>query len=390
MKGYIIQNATLFDGLSIKEKMSIRFNDGIIEEICPKIDSRKDYITIDATDHILSPGYIDTHTHGSFGVGVEDNDERAILKWSKAIIRTGVSSFFPTTYTSSLDNMASSYRAILRAMGKEEGARILGINHEGPFISENRAGGQDKKGIIPFTKESFDILTRQGGVKAMTVAVEKNGLEELSDLAKEKHITLMAGHTDCTGKDMQRAKKLGLKGVTHLFNAMSPLNHRSLGCAGFALTDDDLYTEIIADSYHAAPEIVHLVYKIKKDRAVLITDSLRPSHLKTRCFNINGIESTIENGVFVSRKDPSLIVGSCLNMDKGVRNLVSWGVPLVDALKSATSNPATLHGLGGLGFLKPSYKADILVLDRELKVKALFIDGLLKEGFIGKEVNYVV
>ncbi len=388
MKGYIIQNARLFDGETIRDNMSIRFRDGLIEEIAPHpaIKARKNYLAIDASGLLIAPGYIDTHTHGSYGFGIEDNDPEAIINWSRAITKNGVSSFCPTTYTAPIEKMLLSYKSIVASMGKETGARILGVNHEGPYLSEKKVGGQDKEGIREFDRDSFDSLTALKNVRIMTAAPEKANIEKLSLLAKERHITLMAGHTNCTGEDMKKAKRNGFKGVTHLFNAMSPLHHRDLGCAGFALADEDMYTEIIADGHHVVPEVVNMVYRLKKDRAVLVTDSLLPSQLGNGIFSINGIESTLKDGTFVSKNDSSLIVGSCLGMDQGVRNLVSWGVPLVDALKSATSTPATLHGFDRIGYLKVSYRADILVLDEELKVKALFIDGSPREGFIGKEI----
>lgn len=393
MSAYIIQNATLFDGEKIRDRMSIAFSDGTIEKVCAteELGNMDGYTKVDAKGLIVSPGFIDTHTHGSYGHSTEDTDPESLLLWSRKITKTGVTSFCPTTYTSPLEKLVEATECITAAMGKEQGARILGINHEGPFISPDKVGGQDRNGLQKIDTEIFRRLTEHGNVRLMTIAPELEGIEKLAPLAKEQGVTMMAGHTNAKLDDMKKAKELGFRGMTHIFNAMSSFHHRNVGAAGFALADDDIYTELIADGYHVNPEIVKVLFKCKgEDRVVMITDSLKPAHLEDGVHMINGIESVFRNGTFVSNRDNSLLVGSALSMDQGVRNLVSWGIPLKTALKSATANPATLHGFEGIGYLRPSYRADIVVLDESLKVKAIFVDGVLKEGFIGKEVQYVV
>ncbi len=389
MNGYTIQNARLFDGDTIREDMAISFSNGVIEKVSrtSEMERRDDHVTVDAAGLLLSPGFIDTHTHGSFGHSTEDDDAESIIQWSRKLTATGVSSFCPTTYTSRLERMLSATSVITNAMGREEGAKILGINHEGPFISPDKVGGQDRNGLQKINVDIFKRLTAHGNVRLMTVAPELENVETLAPLAKERKVTLMAGHTNASYEDMQRAKALGFRGMTHIFNAMSSFHHRNVGAAGFALADDDMYTELIADGIHVHPDIVRVLFRCKgRDRVVMITDSLRPAHLEDGVHMINGIESVFRNGAFVSNRDNSLLVGSALGMDQGVRNLVSWGLPLDVALRSATANPARLHGLEGIGYLRPSYRADMVVLDEKLDVKALFVDGVLREGFIGKEV----
>ncbi len=393
MSGYIIQNATLFDGEKIEDGMSIAFSDGTIEMVCKaeELAGKEGYTKVDAAGLLISPGFIDTHTHGSYGHSTEDADPESILQWSRKITATGVTSFCPTTYTSPLDRLVEATECITAAMGNEKGARILGINHEGPFISPEKVGGQDRNGLQKVDTEIFRRLTEHGNVRMMTIAPELEGVERLSPIARERGVTMMAGHTNASLEDMKKAKRLGFRGMTHIFNAMSSFHHRTVGAAGFALADDDIFTELIADGHHVDPEIVRVLFKCKgRERVVMVTDSLKPAHLEAGVHTINGIESVFRNGTFVSKSDNSLLVGSALSMDQGVRNLVEWGIPLDVALRTATSNPASLHGFEKIGYLRPLYRADIVVLDRKLNVKAIFVDGVLKEGFIGKEVQYVV
>ena len=345
-----------------------------------------DTTILDAAGGYITPGMIDSHLHGIGGFGTEDSDPHSILQMSERLADVGVSAFMPTVYTNTLDEMIRSIKAISEAMGKERGARILGINVEGPFISLKRVGAQNPEGVLPVDLAVFNRLidAGEGNIICMTVAPELKGMRELALLARERGIVLLAGHTDASYENILEGMQVGILHSTHFFNAMSRLHHRDPGTVGAILIEKDMQCEIIPDGVHVHPQLVKMLLRDKPlDNIVMITDSLKPTRQRGGSLTANGVPATLgPNGAFVAKDDPTLFIGSGLTMLQGLRNVIDWEVPIEHAIQMSSTNPARIYGLSKMGMLIPGNIADILVLDKNLQMKALFIDGnLIRDRF---------
>jgi len=334
----------------------------------------------------ITPGFIDTHLHGIGGYGTEDADPKSILGMSERLADFGVTGFFPTVYTDSTERMLASINAITEAIGDEQGAQILGIHVEGPFISPQRLGAQNPEGAKPVDIALFDtiIAAGKGHIVCMTVAPELKGMRELALNAIKKGIVLLAGHTNATYENIIEGMQVGILHSTHFFNAMSRLHHRNPGTVGAILIEQDMQCEVIADGVHVHPELVKLLLKEKEARnVVLVTDSLRPTMQGDGTLIANHeIAILSEDGAFHKADDPDTMMGSSLTMLQGVRNLVEWEVPIESAIQMATANPARIYDLSMMGRLTPGYLANIVVFDEEFAVKGLFIRGrMIRDNF---------
>ncbi|WP_320129092.1 N-acetylglucosamine-6-phosphate deacetylase [uncultured Sphaerochaeta sp.] len=341
---------------------------------------------IDVGGSYIIPGFIDSHIHGIGGFGTEDCDSESICGMSDRLADFGVTAFMPTVYTDKIDRMIASIKAIVAAMGKEKGAKIMGVNVEGPFISPLRLGAQNPAGVIPVDLDIFNQLIQagEGKVICMTVAPELKHMRELALLARKENIVLLAGHTDATYENIMEGMQCGILHSTHFFNAMSRLHHRNPGTVGAILIQRDMQCEIICDGVHVHPELVKLLLREKPaDNIVMITDALKPTKQRTGELTADGVSCILsQEGAFVSKKDPTLFLGSALTMLQGVKNVVNWEIPLQQAVQMSSSNPARIYSFNKQGLLVPGYKADIVVLDQNLQMKGLFIDGnLIRDRF---------
>lgn len=327
---------------------------------------------IDTHGAYILPGFTDTHIHGIGGVGADDGNYKSILKMSEVLAEYGVTSFIPTCCTAPEDQLIKKIKAIVKAMGKEKGAKILGIHLEGPFLSPERIGAQELSGISPVDISLMERLWKasKGKIMNMTVAPELKGMRELALYCIKKGIILQAGHTNATYDQMIEGMQAGIMHITHLFDAMRPLHHREPGVVGAALIHPELSCEIIADGVHVNPNLIHLLMKSKPlSQIVMITDALPPA--KT----ILPQDSDLYLDKVFYRKKDNVINGSAISMLDGFRNLVSYGISIEKAARMACTNPAQIMRQPDIGMLLPGKKADIIVLDKELNLRHTIIDG---------------
>ncbi len=385
---YVLINGNLLTGFSKMKNCGIYINkDGLIDDVfnMKRYESKKfpkNIKVIDVNNAYITPGLVDTHIHGIGGYGTEDMTSESILGMSKELVKYGVTGFLPTIYTDYEENMIASIKAIVKAIGKEEGAKILGINLEGPFISPKKAGAQTPGAISPVDIAKFErfLEAGQGHITCMTVAPELKNMRELALLATKKNIVLLAGHTNATYENIIEGMQAGILHSTHFFNAMSKLHHRNPGTVGAILIQNDMHSEIICDGVHVHPELVKLLIKDKPlSNIVMVTDSLKPTQQKSGKLIANKEEAILgDDGAFHSAKDHSLFIGSALTLMQGVKNMVSWEVPVEKAIRMASTNAALQYNFDDIGTLTPGKKADILVFDKEFNVKNVFINGDLK------------
>ncbi|MFZ2782360.1 MAG: N-acetylglucosamine-6-phosphate deacetylase [Rectinemataceae bacterium] len=382
MSQICIHNATVLAGYARMEKSAVLLEDGVIADVFSERRFQQKSFepgdrVYDAGEAFLLPGLIDTHIHGFHGYGTEDLAADSILEMSRHLGDYGVTSFCPTLYPMSEEDMLAAIRAILDSVGREPGARIAGIHMEGPFISSARLGVQRAEFVRSVDLDLMQRLCEAGSgyITNMTVAPELKGMRELALYAIKMGIVLQAGHTDATYENMVEGMQAGIRHSTHFFNSMSRLHHRNPGAVGAILIQTDLSCEIIADGRHVHPDLVRLLVRDKPDsNIVLVTDSLKPTEQPKGPFIANREEVYKEDGIFL-RKADSVIAGSALTMVEGLKNLVDFGVPLESAIKMASSNPARIVNLGKRGVLSPGYAGDLTVLDRNFKVLACLVGG---------------
>ncbi len=389
----VLINGNVFTGYAQLKNCAIFINDqGRIGDIfnMERFSQKKfpsDTVVIDAQNNYILPGFIDSHIHGVGGFGTEDNSPESILEMSLKLTEFGVTRFMPTIYTDVKERMLDGIRAIVEAMGKEKGAIIEGINIEGPFISSKRIGGQNAEGRCDVDLDIFYELLEagQGKVVCMTVAPELKQMRTLALEARKNNVVLLAGHTDATYENILEGMQCGILHSTHFFNAMSRLHHRNPGTVGAILIENHMNAEIICDGVHVHPDLVKLLIKNKPlDNIVMITDALKPTKQRSGKLYANGVEAILgKEGAFVSKADNSLFLGSSLTMLHGLRNMISWGIPLSDAVQMASTNPARIYSMEKVGLLIPEYKADLTVLDDNFQLKALIIEGNLIKDRLG-------
>lgn len=382
-----IHNATLLTGYSVMKNCAVHIKsykiiDVFNEERFRQKKFNSKTVIIDAKGAYVAPGLIDTHIHGIGGYGTDDMDEKSILKMSEILPSYGVTSFIPTLYSAPKDKLFRAMMAVQGAMGKEKGAKILGMHLEGPFISPLRLGVQSPDSISePNLEYLQEILSLgQGHIINMTVAPELKGMRELALMCIDQGIILQAGHTNATYKQMVEAMQTRIMHVTHLFNAMSRMHHRDPGVVGAVFIHPELSCEIIADGVHINPDIIKFLFRCKPlDKVVLVTDSLKPTKQKASHLFANGEEVYLDKCFY--RKSDDVIAGSALTMIEGVKNLVDFGLSVEQAVQTATYNPAVIMKQEHLGLIAPGYDADLVIFDKNFKIIKTIINGnIFKKG----------
>lgn len=377
-----IHNATVIAGYARMPGSAVLIENGEIADVfSERRFAQKQFLPddqlIDAEGAYVVPGLIDSHIHGCAGFGTEDLSTDSILGMSEALASFGVTSFCPTLYAMSEEDTLAGIRAIVAAMGLEKGARIIGVHLEGPFISPKRMGAQRVEYAMAV---DMDLMQRffeagQGHIVSMTVAPELKGMRELALFCNKAGIVLQAGHTDATYENIIEGMQAGIRHSTHMFNAMSGLHHRNPNAVGAILIQPDLSCEIIADGRHVHPDLIKLLVRDKPDtKIVLVTDSLKPTKQKSGPLVANHEEVYLRDRLFIKCSD-NVIAGSSLTMMEGVRNLVEFGIPLEQAVKMASSNPARILRLRGQGEISPGFVADLTVFSADFEAKACMVHG---------------
>ncbi len=376
-------NATILTGLSIMRNCAVYIKEGKIIDVYNEQRFKNKKFNphvniIDAQGAYILPGFIDSHIHGIGGFSVDDCSEKSILRMSDVLASYGVTSFIPTCGAAPIEIMLKRIKAIIKAMGKEKGAKILGIHLEGPFLSPERAGGQTTDGIYPVDIDMMKKLwkTSKGRIINMTVAPELKGMRELALECNKLGIILQAGHTNATYNQMIEGMQANIMHVTHLFNAMRPMHHREPGVVGAALIHPEISCEIIGDGIHVNPNLIQLLLKSKPlSQIVLITDAFKLA--KTDL--LEDSEFYLDKCFY--RKRDNVIIGSAISMLDGFRNLIDYGVSIEKAVRMACTNPAQIMKQKNKGLLLPGYDADLIMLDQNLQLRQTIIDGkFIKEN----------
>ena len=331
---------------------------------------------------IVVPGFIDEHIHGAAGSDAMDGTVDALSTIANAVASEGTTGFLATTMTQSPENISKAMSAVkdYMAMDSQQGAKVLGIHLEGPFISVKHIGAQPLEYVANPSIEVFDDYYKKSGnaIKIVSLAPEVEGASQLVSHLNDLGVIASAGHTDAGYKDIEKAISLGLSNVTHTYNAQKGLHHRDVGVVGSAMLFDSLNSEAICDLVHlSAPAIKLLIKNKPHDKFTLITDSMRAKHLPDGISELGGQTVIVKDGE--ARLENGTLAGSILKMNDAVKNLVlKLDVPFADAIDFATINPAKNLKLDDkIGSIKVGKNADFAVLDGEFNVVKTFRDGNL-------------
>ena len=325
---------------------------------------------IDAEGNYVAPGLVDIHIHGYLGEDVCDAKPEGIKMIAYGIARNGVTSFLPTTMTVPKEEIIAALNAI-RSLKEEskfwDGAEILGVHAEGPFINPSKKGAQAEENILPphadFILEHSDIIS------LVTLAPEMDdGHKCIKKLATESDVLISMGHTDADFEEAMRAVKDGVAHATHLFNAMSALTHRSPGVVGAALASDSVSVEVIADTFHINPGLYSVIAKTKGDKTILITDCTRAGGMPDGEYDLGG-QPIFLKGIECRLADGT-IAGSVLRLNSAVKNVLAHtSLPANEVFKMASLNPArAIKYDNRIGSLEAGKDADIIIADENINI----------------------
>ncbi len=355
------------------EQTDIEIENGIITVLGSLGDSKDAF---DASGCYVIPGFIDTHIHGCVGVEfASDNEDFTPARvW---LASEGVTSFAATVRSMQIEDIVLAEQNILREMDRDaNGATVEGINIEGPFVSFVKSGVMSPPDI-KCDKASVAKMAIAGKnkLKIMTIAPERENALEAIKTACEYGVNVSIGHTDVTYEQAISAIGSGASRATHLFNAMRSLSHRESGVLGAVLTDGRVNCELICDLVHVDAPVIKMAYKLKGAEGItLVSDTGVMSGLGDGEFVVNGKRRVVKDGV--CRNEQGRIAGSCVSMLAGARNLLKMGIPLSDISVMASKNPAKALGIDDkVGVISLGKRADIVVCDSELNIKAVFVKG---------------
>ena len=377
----IISNGTIITPFQLFEDKVVSIEKGKIIAVEDKknIFEPEEIEIIDAGEGFIVPGFIDMHVHGGGGFDIMDGKYEAVQQVAAAHSRFGTTAFLPTTMTMSKDKIIESLKSVKKAFVKGTGtAEILGVHLEGPYINSERKGAQKKEDIKnPSIEEFLEFNLASGNlIRLVTIAPEMPGAIELIHWLSKHKIIASVGHSNATYEQAQKSIRAGLNHVTHTFNAMRGLDNHEPGVVGAALSSPGLTVEMIADGVHLHPAVMKILTRVKgAEKIVLITDAIRATSMPEGTYDLGGQDVIVTDGQ--ARLKDGTLAGSILTMDKAVRNMISMvGVSLSEAIQMATINPARCLGVQDRkGSLAAGKDADIIILDKELKVKLTMVKG---------------
>jgi N-acetylglucosamine-6-phosphate deacetylase len=375
--------------------------------------------SIDAGQRHLAPGFIDIHIHGSAGIDVQDTDEAGLSRISRFLLGKGVMGYFPTFVPADSEAVAvalgtiNSYVANLGEAQKGgarwnraipgAGARVLGVHFEGPFVSKKRCGALHTEHFRTYDGDprSVDIFTRKSDVvsenrvsenrvsedlpgagRLMTIAPEVDGSLALIHELTGSGVRCFIGHSIADPPTLDLAAEAGARHMTHFPNALEPLHHRKPGAVAWGLVRQDITMDCIADFEHIDPLMLQLMYQAKgAARMSLISDAIKPAGLGDGVYDVWGDRISVTGGRTSLASDEAIpieqrtIAGSVITLDKCVKNMLSLGVPVHEAVGMATLAPARASGVDAeYGSIEVGKRADLILFDEDLSgVQPAFI-----------------
>ncbi len=326
----------------------------------------------------ITPGLVDVHTHGRIGGDFCSANTEKVREMSESYKRRGTTSVMATLATAPLDKLCEAIERISAECRKEDSVYI-GTHLEGRYLNEKRKGAHAKELLAKLDADEIGELVnkmKRAGYAHVSAALELDEEGKFPEAVLKGGATLGLAHSDATYVEAAKAFERGAISLTHTYNAMSPLHHRDVGAVGAGLLTDGVYCELICDGFHVSPEAVRLVYKLKGDKTVLITDSMAGTEMPDGEYTIAGLPVTVKHGK--ARLADGTIAGSTLTLVDGVENLSKFaGISFEDALYCATAAPAKMLGAyAEIGSIDVGKRANMIILDEDNNVSGVIFRGV--------------
>lgn len=333
---------------------------------------------IDQSGKWIAPGLVDTHIHGFKNHDVMDNDAQGINEMSEGLLSCGVTSFLPTTLTSSKEHLKDVAQMLGEVKDKVTGAKIQGIYFEGPFFTEEHKGAQNPSYFSDPDIDTFHEWQEASGgiIKKIALAPERTGVEAFVKQVSDEGVVVSLGHSDATFQQASAAVEAGGSVFVHAYNGMSGLNHREPGMVGALLTLHDVYAELICDGYHVHPKAADLaVQKVGHDHVALITDCMMAGGMPDGDYVLGEFPVVVKDGT--ARMQEGNLAGSILQLKEGVKNVVDWNIATPEqAVMMGSLVPAVSSNIDdACGKIRKDRAADFIVLNPDMTLAATYLDG---------------
>lgn len=362
------------DGSGVKRSEQLTFSD-------------EQWTQVDGTGKMLLPGFVDVHVHGGGGFDVMKGSSQELYGMCRFHASRGTTSLLATTLTATHEEIISALETSAEVVQdtdrQPDGAHLLGVHLEGPFLNPARSGAQNPDDLREPSIEEFESFwsASKGTIKLMAIAPELNSAEEVIVHAVNKGVTISLAHTDADYATMKKAVEWGATQVTHLFNGMRPLHHREPGVAGAGLMLDELAVELICDGHHVHPDLIKWVFKIKPEgKVIMITDSMCAAGCPNGEYYLGKLPVLMHNGqVHLKLDDGSLgsLAGSSLTMIDALSRTVAFtGKEIADIVPALTIHPATQIGVQDRkGSIELGKDADLVLIDDDFQVHQTYVLG---------------
>src|SRR5580693_1836009 len=363
----------------------ILIREGVIEELGLREGMRlpAGAEEISASGKTAVPGFVDVHIHGAGGRDVMEGTADALQSVTKTVARHGTTSMVATTVTASPDDTIRSVEGIAHYISQQHEtddtrAEVLGIHFEGPFLSPARRGVHPPEWLKLPTSEMLEKLLQAaaGNAQILTIAPELLGAMPCIDAARNAGMVVAMGHTDATYEQARAAIAHGVRHAVHVYNAMRPFSHRDSGVIGAVFTSPEVSAELIADGVHVDEVAMKVLLQAKgPEHTFLISDGTSATGMPDGKYMLGNFEVTVSGGI--CRNSEGKLAGSTLTLDRALRNIVGLGIPLANAVRMLTLNPAALLGIEfKKGALRTGADADIVLLDESLHVASVWVRGV--------------
>lgn len=368
-------HSRLLIGRKLVTGQAVIIESGRIDSVVAEEEVPAECETLDLGGHLLVPGFIDTQVNGGGDrLFNDDPSVEAIAAIGRAHRRFGTTGFLPTLISDDEGKIVAAIDAARMAIAAGVPG-VLGVHIEGPFLNPAKKGIHDPTKLRPISNSDIDLLTRRSGGKTMvTLAPEAVPADAIRRLASAG-VVVSAGHTQASADQIFEALRNGVRGFTHLFNAMSQLTAREPGVVGAALYDENSWCGIIVDGHHVDSRVLKIALRATPHRRFMLVTDAMPSVGGRKSFMLNGEPISAAGGKCVNAQ--GTLAGSDLDMASAVRNAVAMlGLDVTHALAMASANPAAFLGLEDeLGRIAPGYRANLVLLDSGLVVVESWIDG---------------